>query len=75
MEEEVWQEYVEPHPIVAAVVVGLGWGLVFGLVDGLFALLEGDTSNGTDYVNMTIVYGSLLALPVAMFLLTRWQAE
>ena len=28
--------------ISIAAIVGLGWGLALGLVDGLFALLEGD---------------------------------
>jgi arylsulfatase A-like enzyme len=29
-------------PVTMAAIVGLGWGLAFGLADGLFALLEGD---------------------------------
>lgn len=56
LEEEVWQEYVEPQPIVAAIVVGLGWGLVFGLVDGLFALLEGDPTLVLGRRLLTLLY-------------------
>ncbi|MEM8667790.1 MAG: hypothetical protein AAGG48_09765 [Planctomycetota bacterium] len=42
--------------------------VIFGVV---FCLLEGDTSNGTDRVQMIILYGSLTALPFLAFALTQ----
>ncbi|TWU47146.1 hypothetical protein Poly51_49440 [Rubripirellula tenax] len=49
----------------------LAFGLAFAVFSIVFAFAEGDTSNGTDYWIMTIVYGSLLSLPIAMFFLAR----
>ena len=53
----------------------LAFGSAFAIFCIVFASLEGDTSNGTDDLNMAIVYVSLLTLPFAMFLLTRWTAH
>lgn len=53
----------------------LAFGVAFAVFGIVFMLAEGDTSNGTDYWNMTIVYGTLLSLPVAMSLLARRTAR
>ena len=49
----------------------LAFGVAFALFSIVFVCAEGDTSNGTDNWIMTIVYGTLLSLPVAMFFLAR----
>ena len=49
----------------------LAFGVAFSVFSFVFVLAEGDTSNGTDYWTMTIVYGTLLSLPVAMFFLAH----
>ena len=51
--------------------------VLFGIV---FCVLEGDTSNGTDPVQMAILYGTRTFVPVLVFLLTRainrrWRAH
>ena len=51
---------------VSATSVGIGYFL-FGIA---FCLLEGDTSRGTDLVQASTVYGTLIALPLIAFLLT-----
>jgi arylsulfatase A-like enzyme len=47
------------HPIVLAALVGLGWGLAFGLVDSLFALLEGDPMQALGRRLLTLSYVSV----------------
>ncbi|MCR9201751.1 MAG: hypothetical protein NXI04_24155 [Planctomycetaceae bacterium] len=42
--------------------------VLFGIV---FCVLEGDTSNGTDPVQMTFLYGTLSAVPVLVFVIAR----
>jgi arylsulfatase A-like enzyme len=74
------------NPITIAAIVGLAWGLVFGLVDGLPALLEGDPLNvlGRRLLTLTyvavfnaLVFGLVMALVGAVvwaiLRLTRWQ--
>jgi hypothetical protein len=46
-------------PISLAALFGLGWGLVFGLTDSLFALLEGDPSVGLGRRLLTVAYVAL----------------
>jgi arylsulfatase A-like enzyme len=43
-------------PVSLAAVVGLGWGLAFGLVDGLFSLLEGDPATVLGRRLLTLTY-------------------
>ncbi len=50
----------------------LAFGVAFAVFSIVFILAEGDTSNGTDYWNMTIVYGTLLSLPAATFFLALY---
>lgn len=57
----LWRTRIQP----------LAFGVAFAVFCIVFAFAEGDTSNGTDYWIMTIVYGTLLTLPVAMFFLAR----
>jgi hypothetical protein len=49
----------------------LAFGLAFAIFVIIFAVAEGDTSNGTDYWIMTFIYGTLLSLPVTMCFLAR----
>ncbi len=49
----------------------LAFGVSFTVFSFIFVCAEGDTSNGTDYWIMTIVYGTLLSLPVAMYFVAR----
>lgn len=57
----VWPDRLSP--------VSMGAGFVFfGLA---FWLLEGDTSNGTDLIHMSILYGTLTAVPVLVFVMTQ----
>jgi arylsulfatase A-like enzyme len=42
--------------IVTGAITGLGWGLAFGVADGLFALLEGDPSTALGRRLLTLVY-------------------
>jgi hypothetical protein len=53
----------------------LAFGMAFAIFSVVFILAEGDTSNGADYWNMAIIYGTLLALPVAMCFLARCTAR
>jgi hypothetical protein len=53
----------------------LAFGGAFSIFSIAFVLLEGDTSNGTDSFQMTIIYGTLTALPVFIFLFARWAAR
>jgi len=50
----------------------LAFGLAFAVFSFVFLAAEGDTSNGTDYWIMSIIYGTLLSLPVATFYFARW---
>jgi arylsulfatase A-like enzyme len=72
--------------VVTAAISGLGWGLAFGLADGLFALLEGDPSIvlGRRLLALTyvavfeaLVFGLILALAGvvvwALLRVTRWR--
>jgi len=53
---------------LSAVSMSLGF-ILFGIV---FCALEGDTSNGTDPVHMTILYGTLTTLPCLVFVMTHY---
>lgn len=51
--------------------------VLFGII---FCVLEGDTSNGTDAVQMAILYGTLSFVPVFVLVVTRrinrrWRAN
>jgi arylsulfatase A-like enzyme len=46
----------EDNPATLAAIVGLGWGLAFGLVDGLPALLEGDSWTALGRRLLTVLY-------------------
>jgi arylsulfatase A-like enzyme len=75
-------------PISLAALVGLGWGLAFGLTDSLFALLEGDPSVGLGRRLLTVAYVALFdaliwglivtlagAILWIVLSLIRWQAK
>ena len=57
---------VWPHQL-SAVSMSVGF-VLFGVG---FWLVEGDTSNGTDLLHMSILYGTLMALPLMAFVMTR----
>lgn len=57
----VWRAAVQP----------LAYGAAFSVFSIVYVLAEGDTSNGTDLGLMTIVYGTLLALPGVAFFIAR----
>ena len=64
-------------PITLAALAGLGWGLLFGLVDGLFALLEGDPllDLGRRLLALTYVaifYALVLGLALALAGVVVW---
>ncbi|TWU42340.1 hypothetical protein [Novipirellula artificiosorum] len=63
------------HRLWRAKTQPFAFGVAFALFGIVFVLAEGDTSNGTDYRMMAIVYGTLLLLPVAMFFLARRTAR
>ena len=50
----------------------LAFAIVFTLFSVVFLVAEGDTSNGTNYWNMAFVYGTLLTLPFAAYILARY---
>jgi hypothetical protein len=58
------------NPITTATIVGLGWGLAFGLVDGLPALLEGDPLAPLGRRLLTLLYVSIFDALVFGLLLT-----
>lgn len=49
----------------------LAFSVAFAVFSIVFVCAEGDTSNGSDYWLMTIVYGTLLSLPFATYLVAR----
>ena len=53
----------------------LAFGFVFALFCVVFLIAEGDTSNGTNYWNMAFVYGTLLTLPFASYLVARCSSQ
>jgi arylsulfatase A-like enzyme len=79
------QDSLQPI-IVTTAISGLGWGLSFGLADGLFALLEGDPSTALGrrwlalaYVAVfdALAFGLILALAGVVvwgiLRITRWR--
>lgn len=56
----IWPQRVLPTSIAIA----------YALFGVAFVLLEGDTSNGTDLFQATVVYGSLIALPAVAYYVT-----
>ena len=57
----VWPRQLSP----VSMCVGF---VFFGVV---FCLFEGDTSNGTNIFQMSILYGTLVTLPAMVFVMTR----
>jgi len=57
-------------PISLAALVGLSWGLAFGLTDSLFALLEGDPSVGLGRRLLTVAYVALFDALVCGLIVT-----
>lgn len=56
-------------------ILPLAHGIAFSMFGIVLVLAEGDTSNGADPFQMTVVYGALLSLPVAIYLLAGSTAR
>ncbi|MFC2029901.1 sulfatase [Chloroflexota bacterium] len=72
-------EQADSRPVVLGPIVGLGWGLALGLVDGLTSLLEGDVSELLGRRLLTLAYlmvynALLLGLVMLLVGVITWLA-